>query len=66
MATKFPTANISKSAKKVNTQQPYIFKIKRMKSMATGGIGDFFVLLPRILWCEVPFARAFPPREARK
>ena len=31
------------------------------------GTGDYFILLPRILWCVVrgvSFARAFPPREA--
>ena len=26
---------------------------------ATGGTGDSFVLLPRILWCGVSFERAF-------
>ena len=36
----------------------------KVQGAATGGIGDSFVLFPRILWCGVPFARAFPPREA--
>ena len=36
----------------------------QLHGAATGGIGDSFVLLPRVLWCGVPFARAFPPREA--
>ena len=31
----------------------------QLQGAATGGIGDSFVLLPRILWCWVSFARAF-------
>ena len=31
----------------------------QLHGAATGGIGDSFVLLPRILWCWVSFARAF-------
>ena len=31
----------------------------RLHGVATGGIGDSFVLLPRILWYWVSFARAF-------
>ena len=33
--------------------------------MATGGVWDLFVLLPRILGCWVFFCARFPPREAR-
>ena len=32
---------------------------KTWLTVATGGIGDSFILLPRILWCWVSFARAF-------
>ena len=31
----------------------------QLHGAATGGIGDSFVLLPRILWCWVSFARTF-------
>ena len=31
----------------------------KVQGAATGGIGDSFVLFPRILWCWVSFARAF-------
>ena len=39
----------------------------RLQDVATGGIGDPFILLPGVLWCWVSFARAFLlalPREA--
>ena len=38
----------------------------RLLNVATGGVWDLFVLLPKILGCWFFFARAFlPPREAR-
>jgi hypothetical protein len=34
-------------------------RVSKMWLLGTGGIGDSFILLPKILWCWESFARAF-------
>ena len=35
-----------------------VLVVSQLHGAATGGIGDSFVLLPRVLWCGVPLLGA--------